>query len=90
MKVEPGEAARRIISRKQAGEEGETEIEETKKHVIERKRSEQARYQKYYGIDVEDESQYDIVFDTTHTKHQEGINAILDLLDKFIKEHNIQ
>ena len=90
MKVDPAESARRIILRKQAGEEDETELEETKKHVIERKRSEQERYKKYYEIDVEDESQYDIVFDTTHTKCQEGIDAILDLLDKFIKEHNIQ
>lgn len=90
MKVAPEEAARRIIQRKQTGEEGETELKEAKKHVLERRKSEKERYQKYYGIDVTDESQYDIVFDTTHTKHQEGIDAILDLVDKFIKEHNIQ
>lgn len=90
MKVEPSEAARRVIARKQTGEEGETDPEEAKKHVLERKQSEKERYMKYYGIDVTDESQYDIVFDTTHTKHQEGIDAILEILDNFIKEHNIQ
>jgi len=90
MTVDPTEAARRVIYRKQTGEEDETELEKAKQHVIERKKSEQERYKKYYGIDVEDMSQYDVVFDTTHTKHQEGIDAILDLLDKFIKEHNIQ
>lgn len=90
LKVDPEEAARRIIKRKQTGEEGETDLEEAKKHVLERRQSEKERYQKYYGIDVTDESQYDIIFDTTHTKHQEGIDAILDLVDKFIKEHNIK
>ena len=90
MKVEPSEAARRVIARKQTGEEGETDLEEAKKNVLERKQSEKERYMKYYSIDVTDESQYDIIFDTTHTKHQEGIDAILEILDNFIKEHNIQ
>jgi len=90
LKVAPEEAARRIMEERQSEEEKETEIEEAKKHVLERRQSEKERYQKYYGIDVTDESQYDIIFDTTHTKHQEGIDAILDLVDKFIKEHSIQ
>ncbi|MBD3303876.1 AAA family ATPase [Candidatus Woesearchaeota archaeon] len=90
LKVDPEEAARRVIKRKQTGEEGETDIEEAKKHVLERRQSEKERYQKYYGIDVTDESQYDIIFDTTPTKHQEGIDAVLDMVDKFIKEHNIK
>ncbi|MBW3004599.1 cytidylate kinase family protein [Candidatus Woesearchaeota archaeon] len=90
MKVDPGEAAKRIVKRKQAGEEGETEVEETKQHILRRKRSEKERYMEYYDVDIDDESQYDIVFDTTHTKCQEGIDAILDLVDNFIKEHDIQ
>lgn len=85
MKVDPEEAAKRVSQRGQAGEE-KASIEETRKRLIERAKSEAERYKKYYGIDVNDESKYDLVFDTTHTKTQEGVDKILEWTEEYVKK----
>jgi len=85
MKVDAEEAAKRVSKRGQEGEE-KASIEETKKRLMERAKSEAERYKKYYGIDVNDESKYDLVFDTTHTKTQEGIDKILEWTEEHVKK----
>lgn len=87
MKVDAEEAAKRVSKRGQEGEE-KASIEETKKRLLKRAKSEAERYKKYYGIDVNDESKYDLVFDTTHTKTQEGIDAILEWTEEYVKKIN--
>lgn len=57
--VQPEEQARRI-----AGRDG-ISVEEAKRQISERRASENGRYKKLYDIDLEDDSVYDLVLDTT-------------------------
>lgn len=65
------EAARRIFNARQQSSEGRDDerayanIEETERTIIERMASDTRRYQKYYGLDYQDPSHYDLVIDTT-------------------------
>ena len=68
--------AGRIVKR----EEGS--IKQRKKEIIERERSEQVRYKKYYGIDLNDRSIYDIVIDSGEKMPEEIVDLILEKLDR--------
>jgi cytidylate kinase len=67
---------RRIITR----EGGESE--KRKWEMLERERSEAARYKKYYNIDLKDVSIYDVVIDTS----DKSPNDILDIIICKIRE----
>ena len=68
---DPHEAARRIFSaRPDPSQERNDEpmyqsLEEAERVMLERMASDRRRYQKYYGIDYRDPSNYDLVIDTT-------------------------
>ena len=64
--------AERVVKR----EEGNTE--ERKKEIIEREKSECARYKKYYDIDLKDTSIYDLVLDTKKLTPDEIVDTILE------------
>lgn len=63
--------AKRIVNREKGS------IEQRKKEIIERERSESFRYKKYYDIDLKDTSIYDIVVDTGDIKSDEITNIII-------------
>ena len=63
---------KRIINR----EDGD--IEKRKNEIIERERSEFTRYKKYYDIDIDDISIYDLVVDSTDKTPEEIVNLILE------------
>lgn len=50
------------------------------REMLDRERSEAKRYRDYYGIDIEDESIYDIVIDTSDKKPEEIVRIILNYL----------
>ncbi|MEM0492692.1 MAG: cytidylate kinase family protein, partial [Candidatus Thermoplasmatota archaeon] len=52
-------------------------IEERKKEMIDRERSEAKRYKKYYNVDIHDTSFYDLVVDSTNLKPEEITSKIL-------------
>lgn len=88
---DPKEAARRIFSVKQnqtekADRHDEPEydsLEHTEQSVAKRTASDVLRYQKYYGIDYRDPSQYDLVIDTTQMPGPEvTTQKILESLPK--------
>ncbi len=59
----------------------DTESYETVEHAVEKLKrrvaSDVMRYQKYYGLDHTDESQYDLVIDSSHLTIEEVIDAIM-------------
>jgi predicted cytidylate kinase len=57
------------------------DLEKRKKELIERERSESARYKKYYDIDLDDKSIYDLVVDSADKTPEEIVNLILEKLE---------
>ncbi|MBC7128755.1 MAG: AAA family ATPase [Thermoplasmatales archaeon] len=66
------ERIRRIVEREGG------EIAEKRKETKEREESEARRYKKFYGIDLNDKSIYDIVIDTTSIPAEEVLNEIIE------------
>lgn len=59
-------------------------LEELKQLIIEREKSDLARYKKYYNLNHKDESQYDFVLDTTNITAEESIQKTLEIIkEKF-------
>ena len=54
------------------------DIKARKKEIIERERSETARYKKYYNIDLNDNSVYDVVIDSGDKTPEEITDIILE------------
>ncbi len=65
----------RIINRENG------DLEKRKKEIVERERSESTRYKKYYGINLDDKSIYDLVVDSADNTPEEIINLILEKLE---------
>lgn len=82
--VDPDEAARRIFNASQKGlrpdEKPYASVEDVKTRVAERLASDQRRYQKYYGINYLDRSNYDLVLDTTNGNPEMIVEQILKAL----------
>ena len=66
--------ASRVVNR----EEGS--IDQRKKEIIERERSEETRYKNYYGIDLKDTSIYDLVINSSDKTPEEVVDIILGRL----------
>ena len=76
--VDPLEAARRIFSdESRLGVESHASIEHTAENIIIRRKSEDERYMKYYGIHIYDMGLYDIVVDTTSKTPDEVFMEII-------------
>ena len=57
------------------------DLEKRKKEIVERERSESARYKKYYDINLNDTSIYDLVVDSANKTPEEIVNLILKKLE---------
>ncbi len=68
--------AKRILQREKG------DIEKRKKEILEREKSEVLRYKKYYNIDLEDISIYDIVIDSGDKTSEEIVDIILEKLNQ--------
>lgn len=66
---------KRIVNR----EDGDRE--KRRNEIIERERSECTRYKKYYNINIDDISIYDLVVDSTDKTPEEIVNLILEKLE---------
>jgi len=67
--------AERIVKR----EKGDAKQRE--KEILERERSENARYKKYYNIDLKDFSVYDLVIDSSDKTPEEIVNIIVEKIN---------
>lgn len=87
LKVDIEEAARRAfydINRKSS--ENLQSIEEQKKDMQKRYQLENERYYSLYGVRKEDESNYDIVIDTTNITQNEVANLIIQEYKKWLAD----
>ena len=57
--------------------EGET-LEQATANTLERQKSEAKRYMKYYGIDIDDRSVYDLILNTDNLAPDEVLEKILE------------
>jgi cytidylate kinase len=67
---------KRIINRETG------DFEKRKGEILERERSEEIRYKKYYEINLNDTSIYDLVIDTSDKNPKEIVNIILNNLNR--------
>jgi cytidylate kinase len=79
--VDENEGIKRIFGHlQQKNERNEdkdlTSLADVKESVKSRLLSDSIRYKKYYGIDVNDKSQYDFCLDTTHLNPEEAYQAV--------------
>lgn len=57
------------------------ELDKRKKEIIERERSESARYRKYYNINIDETSIYDLVVDSADKTPEEIVSLILKKIE---------
>lgn len=93
VKVNPQEGARRIWkdlqqqrTREQRNEAEVHSLEELEMELERRQENDRERYWKYYRIDPTQESQYDLVMDTTAITAEQAAGTIFEFLKKAYKE----
>ncbi len=78
LEVKPEEAARRIFAdESRSGVEIHETIDHAAENILIRRKSEDERYMKYYGIHIYDMSLYDIVIDTSWKTPKEVFEAVI-------------
>ena len=87
IKVNPEEGAKRIWKdlqnktiQEKMNEGSITSFEAMKKRIYEREEEDAARYKKYYNIDHRDESQYDLIIDTTFITPEQAVEKIISFI----------
>ncbi|MGN1063471.1 MAG: cytidylate kinase family protein [Alphaproteobacteria bacterium] len=81
LNVEPAEAARRVFhDTDRTGEVICADEEEMQRVLTLRRASEVARFKATYNVDIDDESQFDLVVDTTHQTPDEICRLIITAL----------
>jgi len=92
VKVDLKEGAGRIFQDLQKEERNEEEkassVDSLYKKLKERTDIDNGRYQKYYGIDFLDESNYDLVVDSTDLSPEEVVNKIMVEVEKLKEQEN--
>lgn len=80
--VEPLEAARRIFEdeNRTGLVESHASLEHAAENISIRRKSEEDRYQKYYGVDIYDFSSYDLVIDTTEKTPDQVFEAAVGFI----------
>ena len=86
LKVELNVAVERAMKNERGNSEKYVSKEEAKVNIIERRRLEISRFKDIYGIDIDKESNYDLVIDTSNISMEEvaknAIEAIKRVCDK--------
>ncbi len=63
-------------------------IEKAYKKTYEREESEKERYLKYYGIDLNDISIYDLIFDTSLLSEMETMKTLKDMVEDYLMKNS--
>lgn len=89
--VEPEVAVARIGGDKgRVSEDAASGPEEVYLHMQERRKSEKKRYYEYYGVDNENNDNFDLVVDTTHRGPGDVVDLILSLTDAHFSGQRIE
>ncbi len=89
LKVNEKEAAKRIFKelqgenkRNEGGKDELTSVKKVLEKIRERRQTDDRRYQKYYGINVRKEDNFDFVLDTTHLSIEEVFEKVKNFIEK--------
>lgn len=81
--VQGFEAARRVLHDLERSSENRSTIEETYQNLKARRESERRRFIQTYGVDIEDERNFDLVIDTTDASPQAVVGLINNQADRY-------
>lgn len=86
LRVNEKEGAIRVFSELQKENErnevsGDFSLEDILKKIQERRITDDARYMKYYGINIRDEKNYDLVLDTTNLSKEEAFGKVMEFIN---------
>lgn len=82
LSVNPKTGAKRIFRQRRGIESENTTLAKTFENIRRREKSERLRYKKYYGINIDDLSNYDIIIDTSKMNAEEANNYVLTAVKK--------
>ncbi|MBS7648039.1 AAA family ATPase [Candidatus Bathyarchaeota archaeon] len=74
---------------KRVSERDRTSIEETEKRTFLREELERERYKRYYGIDLNDVSIYDVIVDTSLMDIDGTTDFLISVIKKFMEKEKI-
>ncbi|MDP2629062.1 MAG: cytidylate kinase family protein [Nanoarchaeota archaeon] len=80
LKVDPKTGARRIFLDQREDEKKVATINSMIEYICERRQSDDKRYKKYYGVDINEKENYDLIIDTTNKTPQEILKEIIKYL----------
>lgn len=83
--VDEEEGAKRVFSDLQKENQrneikGDFSLDDILKKIRDRRETDDARYMKYYGIDIRDEKNYDLVLDTTDLSIEEVFEKVMGFI----------
>lgn len=85
LKVEIDIAVERAMNSKRGKSENYTSRREAKSNIIERRKLEVTRFQEMYNIDIDKDSNYDLVIDTSYMTMEDVIDKTLKKLRSIIQ-----
>ena len=85
--VNPLVAAERVFNNRQYPEESYLSVEDAKRSLLKRQQSEAQRYKSFYGVDVEDLNNYDLIVDTSNLTLEGVVNTIYEKYIIFCQKH---
>jgi len=80
--ADPEKRAKRVFGDKGRQNEIFDGLDDAKKKIIDRDKSDVMRYKKIYGINVSDEKNYDYIVDTSDITAEQVVDKIIELLKK--------
>lgn len=84
LKVDLDESSRRIYYDHRSDEKENTSLSRTKENIVLRKKHENERYFKHYGIKkYDDPKHFDLIIDTTNISAEEVAEKIIEKLNQF-------
>lgn len=90
--IDPAIAAQRVISTRTSTVEQYQSVEDAKKQLLERAKTENVRYKQIYGVDNLDYRNYDLIIDTSILSPEEVAEKIYDAYcqgEDFIKQETM-
>ena len=91
LKVDEKEAAKRVFKElDNENRKNESKNFDSENEIVEslrkRKKNDDERYLKYYGLDIRKESNYNLVLDTTNLSIEEVFNKVMEFIKSKIKK----
>lgn len=83
LKVDVDVSVQRAMKDDRGKSERHAQVQDAKDNIIERRRLEVSRFKDIYDVDIGDESNYDLVIDTSHISTEAVIREILEKIKQY-------